>query len=265
MNYRRTWGVVNAFAAAGMIAVNGLANALPMNGRTTGEVSAKFDVFFVPAGYVFSIWGLIYIGVAAFAAYQLIPGRAGGARISRIGPLFAISCAANAAWLVFWHHEMFELTVAAMAVLLLSLIFIYLRLGIGRVRVAGVEKWIVNAPFSVYLGWITVATIANVTVLLAHWEWDGWGIAPETWTYVMLAAAAAIAGAMNLSRGDTAFQLVLVWAFAGIAARQWETREVAVASLSAAGAVVAMLAAGLFIGRRPSEIAGSKPALPGSA
>jgi benzodiazapine receptor len=225
---------VNVAAVVATLVVNGLANALPLNGLTTGEISDRFDVYFVPAGYVFSIWGLIYLALSAFAVYQVLPAQGGNPRLARIGCLFAGSCAANVAWLFLWHYELFAWTMVAMIALLLLLITIYLRLGVGREDVPAGEKWLVQVPFSIYLGWITVATIANATSLLDYLGWGGWGIDPEVWTVIMLVAASAIALAMALTRRDVAYLLVLVWAFAGIGVKHSGAPIVATAAWAAA-------------------------------
>jgi len=128
----RQW--VSLLALMVTIAVNGLANALPLNGQTTGEISDRFQVYFVPAGYVFSIWGLIYLGLGVFAIYQVLPAQRDNPRLRRVGYPFAFSCLANVAWLLLWHYEVFPLTLVAMLALLLSLIAIYLRLGSAAPR-----------------------------------------------------------------------------------------------------------------------------------
>jgi len=235
---------VNVLAVVGTIAINGLANALPLNGLTTGEISDRFDVYFVPAGYVFSIWGLIYLALIAFAVYQALPAQRENPRLRRVGYLFAVSCVANVAWLFLWHYERFLLTVVAMGTLLLSLIAIYLRLGIGRTRVPAAERWLVRVPFSIYLGWVTVATIANVTSLLDYVNWSGWGVSPEAWTVIMLVAATGIASAVSLTRGDVAYMLVIVWAFAGIGVKHAGTPVVAIAAWAATVVVGVMLVVG---------------------
>ena len=235
---------VNVLAVVGTIAINGLANALPLNGLTTGEISDRFDVYFVPAGYVFSIWGLIYLALIGFAVYQALPAQRENPRLRRVGYLFAVSCVANVAWLFLWHYERFLLTVVAMGTLLLSLIAIYLRLGIGRTRVPAAERWLVRVPFSIYLGWVTVATIANVTSLLDYVNWSGWGVSPEAWTVIMLIAATGIASAVSLTRGDVAYMLVIVWAFAGIGVKHAGTPVVAIAAWAATVVVGVMLVVG---------------------
>ena len=236
----RQW--INLLAVVVTLAVNGLANALPLNGLNTGQISDRFQVYFVPAGYVFSIWGLIYLGLIAFGIYQLLPSQAANPRLRGVGYLFALSCLANIAWLFLWHYLLFPLTLVAMLALLLLLAASYLRLGIGRGRCSAAETWLVNVPFSVYLGWITVATIANVTTLLSYLNWNGWGLAPEVWTIIMLAVATGIVAALILTRHDLGYALVIVWAYVGIAGKQSATPVVATPALALA-AVVGVLAA----------------------
>jgi benzodiazapine receptor len=236
--------VVNLLATVVTITINGLANALPINGQTTGEISDRFRVYFVPAGYVFSIWGLIYLALIALAVYQALPAQRENPHLRRIGYLFALSCVANSAWIFLWHYELFELTLVAMFGLLLSLIAIYLRLDIGCAQVSTAEKWLVHVPFSIYLGWITVATIANVTSVLYYLNWDGWGIRPEIWAVIMLIVGAGIASAVSISRGDVAYVLVIVWAFVGIAVKQAATPMVAVT----AGLMALIVALTLLVG-----------------
>ncbi len=158
------------------VIVNILANALPLNGLNTGEISDRFEVYFVPAGYVFSIWGLIYIGLIAYAVFQALPSQRQNPRLRATGWWTVLAGLANSVWIFLWHYEQFPATLAAMLVLLASLIVTYLRLGTGRTTVSPAEKWAVRIPFSIYLGWITVATIANVTSLLDYpelgWFWD---------------------------------------------------------------------------------------------
>ncbi len=236
---KRQW--VNVLATLATIAVNALANALPLNGQNTGEVSDRFDVLFVPAGYVFAIWGLIYIGLLAFAIYQALPAQRENPRLRRIGYLYAGTCLANIIWIFLWHWEVFWLTVPVMLALLVLLIMIYVRLGNGRTAIADAPKWCVQIPFSLYLGWITVATVANVSQFLVSADWGGWGVAPETWAIIMLLAAALIATVVSLTRGDIAYIAVIVWAFIGITVKQSGTLQVAVPAAVLAVAVAATL------------------------
>lgn len=256
MNQDKVRQAVNLLGVVAVLVVNGLANALPINGKTTGEVSDRFDVYFVPAGYVFSIWVLIYVGLIAFSLYQALPAQRENPRLRSIGYLFGLSCAANVAWLFLWHHEAFELTVVAMLGLLLSLIAIYLRLDVGRVRVSRLETWCVDVPFSVYLGWVSVATIANVTSLLDYWNWDGWGLSPEAWAVIMLLVGVGLASAVGLTRGDAAYLLVFVWAYVGIAVRHAETATVASVAWLATALIAVMLGVSLWVKRGRSTATG---------
>jgi len=199
------------------LVVNILANSLPLNGLSTEEISDRFDVFFVPAGYVFSIWGLIYLGLIAFTVFQALPSQKRNPRLRAIGWWVALSNLANSTWIFLWHYEQFPLTVPVMLILLGTLVVIYLRLGTGKSPAPAGETWAARLPFSIYLGWITVATVANTTTLLDYLRWDGFGIAPEIWMGIMLAAVLAIAGLMSFIRRDIAFNLVILWALVGIA------------------------------------------------
>jgi hypothetical protein len=234
--------ILNIVALVVVLVVNGLANALPLNGLTTGEISDRFQVYFVPAAYVFSIWGLIYLGLIAFAVYQVLPAQRDNPRLQRISYGFIVSCLANAAWIFLWHYERFPLTLVAMLVLLVSLIFIYLRLGIGREEVSTLEKVCVAVPFSIYLGWVTVATIANMTSLLDYVGWGGWGIGPQVWTVIMLIAATGITAAVGFTRGDIAYMMVIVWAFIGIAVKHAGTPTVAISAWVMTAVVVVVIA-----------------------
>ncbi|MBC7248811.1 MAG: tryptophan-rich sensory protein [Anaerolineae bacterium] len=247
--------VVNVLAVIAALVVNGLANALPLNGQTTGEISDRFQVYFVPAGYVFSIWGLIYVGLIVFAVYQALPAQRENPRLRRAGYLAALSCVANIAWLFLWHYEFFLLTLVVMFALLLLLIAIYLRLEIGRAHVSPAEKWLVHMPFSIYLGWITVATVANVTSVLDYLNWNGWGISPEAWTVIMLLVGVGIASAVSFTRGDVAYVLVIVWAFAGIAIKHAGTPVVSIAAWVTTALAVLMLGVSLLRKRRAPRLA----------
>jgi benzodiazapine receptor len=229
------------FSVIATIFVNILANALPLNGLNTGEISDRFQVYFVPAGYVFSIWGLIYIGLIAYAVFQALPSQRENPRIRSTGYLVALSGLANIAWIFLWHYEHFTWTLVAMISLLVLLIGIYLRLGIGKTKVSTAEKWTVQIPFSVYLGWITVATAANITDVLYYLKWNGLGVSPEIWFLVVLAAVIVISGLVSLNRRDIAFNLVILWALVGIANKHSSNSLIVVASLVSAGIVVAIL------------------------
>jgi len=202
------------------LTVNVLASALPLNGQTTGEISDRFQVFFVPAGYVFAIWFLIFVGWIAFAIFQFFPAQKENSRLRALGFWFALSGVFNAAWLFFWHYNLFGLSVLVMLALLGTLIVSYLKLDVGRAAVSSAEKWAVDVPMSVYLGWISVATVANITSWLYSINWNGFGISPQVWAVIMLVVASLVGVLMAISRKDSGYLFVFVWAFAGIAVKQ---------------------------------------------
>jgi len=202
------------------LTVNILASTLPLNGQNTGEISDRFQVYFVPAGYVFAIWGVIYLGWIAFIIFQFQRSQTESIRLRRLGYLFAISNIANAAWLFCWHYNLFGLSVLVMLALLGLLITSYLRLNVNRASVTWAEYWSVDVPFSLYLGWITVAAVANLTDWLYLIEWNGFGISAQVWAAIMLAVASLLGLAMALTRRDVGYLSVLVWAFIGIAVKQ---------------------------------------------
>jgi len=211
---------VNLLSVLLALTVNILASTLPLNGQNTGEISDRFKVYFVPAGYVFSIWAIIYIGWIAFIIFQFQAPQKESVRLRRLGYLFAISNIANAAWLFCWHYNQFGLSVLVMLALLGLLIASYLRLNVNRSSVTRAEFWSVDVVFSVYLGWITVATVANITGWLYFVGWDGFGISAQTWAVIMLAVASLLGLGMALARRDAGYLSVLVWAFIGIAVKQ---------------------------------------------
>jgi hypothetical protein len=230
--------------------INVLSNALPLNGQNTGEISDRFKVFFVPAGYVFAIWGVVYIGWIAFSVYQALPAQKENPRLRRLGYLFAISNLFNAAWLFCWHYNLFGLSVLVMLSLLGVLIASYLRLDVNHAPATVAGRWCVDIPFSVYLGWVSVAAIANITDYLYFVGWDGLGIAPEMWAAIMLVIASVLGLLMMLARRDAGFLLVLVWAFAGIAVKQSGAPLVAYTAWLATG-VALLLAVWSLVRRKP--------------
>ncbi len=198
------------------ITINILADALPINGLNTGKISDTFHVYFVPAGYVFAIWGLIYIGLLVYGIFQALPSQKDNPRLQAAGWWVVLGGFANSMWIFLWHYELFIGTLAVMLVLLASLIATYLCLGIGETKVSKSETWLVRVPFSIYLGWITVATIANASDVLDFIKWNQFGISDGTWMLIILCAVVIIAGLMSVYRRDIVYSAVILWALAGI-------------------------------------------------
>lgn len=225
--------VLIVVATISTLIVNGLANALPINNLSTGDISDRFNVLFVPAGYVFSIWGVIYLGLIGYTVYQALPAQRANPVLRAIGPFYLLSALANIGWIFLWHYEQFALTLPVMLVLLASLITIYRRLDAPARLTAG-ERWLTRLPFTVYLGWITVATVANATSLLDYLQWNGWGLGAQAWFGIMLAIATVIGAGFAWLRREVAYVAVLVWAFVGIAAKHGDLPFVVNASYGAA-------------------------------
>lgn len=220
MNTYKLFAILNAIGLVGVLTVNYLANALPINGLDTGELSDMYPNMFVPAGLTFSIWGIIYLFLIGFVIYQFVKTDFEEVPphhfISRISFLFIINCAANIGWIFAWHYRFVFLSLLLMLILLITLIMIYQRLEIGKRQVRLSNKWLVHIPFSIYLGWITVATIANVTLLLVDIGWNGLGLPESVWAMIMIFVATLVGFRVFSERHDVAYVLVLIWAFTGI-------------------------------------------------
>ena len=204
--------LVNVAAFAIMVFMNYLANALPLAGKTTGELSARYPNLFVPAGITFSIWGVIYLLLLGFCVLQFMTQNK--AMVGAIRWLFAVSCILNSLWIVSWHYEKLTLSLVIMILLLVTLILINFRL----VSFAG---GITRAAFGIYLGWICIATIANVTALLVAVSWSGWGIGEEAWAAVMVLAGAVITLLVLHNYRNPFTGLAVIWALAGIMIARW--------------------------------------------
>jgi hypothetical protein len=212
-------------AVLGSIAINTLSNIFPLNGVSVGDLSNTLfaSVQIIPANYAFAIWGLIYIGLIAFGIYQLQPSQRENPRLQHSGYLLAIACIAQCAWIYLFLGRLFPLSNLAMLGILVPLLVLYQRLEIGQERVSRQERWFIHLPISIYLGWISVASIVNVAIGLHSLNWDGWGIDSSVWTVVMMTIASVIAAVVSLQRRDTAYVLVIVWALVAIAIRQANT------------------------------------------
>jgi len=211
--------IINLVGFLGVVTVNYLANALPINQKTTGALSDQYPNLFVPAGLTFSVWGLIYILLAAFVVYSLVTAFKADAKrsfIDKISIFFFLTCVANVGWILAWHYEILPLSMLLMILLLACLIAIYLRLSIGKSDASNQEKYLVHLSFSVYLGWITIATIANATALLVAANWNTFGLGEQFWTVDVIIVGVAITLVIVLQRRDIFFGLVVVWALIGI-------------------------------------------------
>lgn len=211
--------ILNVIGFILTIVVNGLANTIPLNGKTTGEISDSYPNLFAPAGITFAIWGVIYFALGLFVIYQLGFFSKGKKEyvdvVSSIGWSFFIASLANAGWIFAWHYEKIFISVVIMLILLISLIDIYEKVN-NNSSDAIIEKIAVQWPFSIYLSWISVATIANITTFLVNINWDGFGIAPATWTMIVILVATIITLKFVFYKKDAPYAFVTLWAFLGI-------------------------------------------------
>ncbi len=219
----RALAIVVLLALLATLAVNVLANLLPLNGRTTGSIVANFQELFRPAPYVFSIWSLIYAGLSAFAVFQLLPRQRENPRLKRIRGLFLWSSAANMAWLFLWHYELFAATLLAMLVLLV-LINQRLHWGSGEQSVA--ELVCVEAPFRVYLAWISVALLSNLSVFVEAAQLLPAGVSPTQFAIGLILLATFVSALVGLVRHDPLYLAVVIWAFIGIVVRNGQASPV---------------------------------------
>jgi hypothetical protein len=225
------WGG-NIVAYAVMIVLNVLSNALPINDQTMPEISAKYPALFTPAGFTFSIWGIIYLALLAFLVWQALPAQRDNAKIAAISTWFKLNCLLNALWIVVWHYDLVVVSLLVMVAILVTLILIY-RILIATIAAAPwAEHLALYLPISVYTGWITLATIANASVVQNAYGLDDAVLGAVQWTLLKLAAAGAIGATMILRFRDAPFALVVAWGAYGIAVKQLETPSVAGAALT---------------------------------
>lgn len=214
-NLKYKWGILIGILIT--IVVNMLAVLLPLNGKSTASISDQFQVYFVPANYVFSIWSLIYLGLIGFTIYQFVLKPAEYKIVKEIAPAVILTGVFNSIWLFMWHYEYFAWTLPLMIALLVSLIFIVVKL--QKVKESDKPRFfdlLIKLPFSIYIGWITVATVANATDVLYLLQFNGFGLQPQLWAAIMMLIAGAL-GLIGIKKnGDFAYAAVIVWAVTGI-------------------------------------------------
>jgi len=218
------WGG-NIAAFIFVLGINGLANGLPIGGQTTGEISAKYPSLFTPAGFTFSIWGLIYLGLLVYVVYQALPAQRDNEQLAKISLPFKLNCVANGLWIFAWHNDLLILSLILMLGILLTLVQIFR----GLDAEVGL---IVKFPFSLYTGWITVATIANISAAQTGFDLNDVGLSAIQWTWLKLAVAGAIGAIVIAHTRNVVYVLVVAWAAFGIYSKQAATPEVAGAAIT---------------------------------
>lgn len=220
------WAVASTVFLILMLALNGMANALPLNGVNTGQLSDEIPNLFVPAGLTFAIWGLIYallIGYVIAVFKEAVSPSITEVWAPADGMLFSANAVLNAVWILAWHWRLIPLSLLIMAGILGTLIVMMER---NHKRTTGsvtataqgepVLRFFLRVPILVYLGWICVATIANATALFVTLGWNGWGLDPLVWTIVVIAVGAAVGMYLAVARGAVSASLVVIWAYAGV-------------------------------------------------
>jgi len=234
----------NTLSLAFALVLNALAGSSVFGGRTVGEISARYDTLIAPAGYAFAIWGIIYLLLLLFIGYQWyawLRDREDTA-LKQAGYWFTLANIANGLWIVAWLNEYLGISVLLIFILLLSLIMLTLRLRMeiwdAPLRTIVFVWW----PLCIYLGWIVVASVANVAGYLVSLEWQGGFLSPPAWTVVLIILAMVIYLLLVFVRNMREAALVGVWAFIAIAVRQWSVYdEIVFAALLAGGILLIVI------------------------
>ncbi|MFB2839719.1 tryptophan-rich sensory protein [Floridanema evergladense] len=235
--------IATLIAIFATLIVNILSNFFPPEGKNIGEIANTIlqGVLIIPANYAFAIWGLIYLGLIAYSFYQFRPSQRWRSTIQQVNALVILASLAQIFWVYLFTLQLFWLSVVAMLIILLPLIRIYLLLRSSRFQVSRERRWFAQIPFSIYLAWISVATIVNIASSLYISDWDRWGINDTGWTAIMLIIGTVIAAIVAIQRGDIAFILVYVWAYVAIAVRNFANPVIWITALVSAMILVALL------------------------
>ena len=250
---RNTFPIVNGIALVSTVIVNYLSNSGAFNGNTMKTVSDRYFNLFTPAGYAFSIWGLIYLGLFAFAIYtgrSLFTKKEPHPALAKIGWWFLISCLCNSLWVTAWLYDYTILSVGLMVMILLSLLKIITALHISLAKENTNDYFLITVPLSLYVGWISVAIIANIAAYLTKIQWNGFGIDAATWTIIMIVIAGLVNIYMVTQRNMRAFGAVGIWALLAIAANQ--TTDSSAIVYTCYAVAVAILAAAVINVAKPN-------------
>ncbi|GAA4412587.1 tryptophan-rich sensory protein [Nibrella viscosa] len=242
MKNDKLWQFLVVLSIISVLVVNYLSTAVPFGGQTNATVSDKYHTYFTPAGYAFSIWGLIYLGLLAFAVYQAFPSQRENYRFREIRPWVVANGVLNCIWLPLFQNELFSASVAVILGMVFTLMLIMEGLQVNRKPVSVTETGLSRIPFSLYFGWITVATIANAAVWLKATGFGGYNLAEPTWSVIMIIIGLFV-GAFVFNRyRSVAYILVFTWAYTAIAVEQSDYYVQVVAGAGAIGAVLLAIA-----------------------
>ena len=219
--------ILNVVGLIFVLVLNALANILPINGFNTGQISGFYPNYFVPAGFTFGIWSIIYIMLIGFVICSVAATGSkmdpnAKAVIQQASPLFQLTCLLNGSWILLWHHLFLVASLIVMLLFLTFLILIYVRIYKYKNVLSPFMRFWIYHTFLVYLGWISVATIANSTALFVGIGWQGNPLTPQTWSVVMISIALILGLFFVGIRKEPAYGYVLSWAFFGIYASQMD-------------------------------------------
>ena len=240
------------FSIITMIVMNYLSNVRAFGGKTNAEISDKYHTLITPAGYAFSIWGVIFLGLLAFGVYQGLGSQRTNPRFRAVGWWVVLNALCNAIWSPLFNNERIGIALLVILVMLFSLAIIEQHL-LARPNVPFIatnpdatlpessasptETWLARIPFSIYFGWLTVATILNVAVYLKSTNFDLLGLNEQTWAIAMLIVGLLV-GAIVFNRfRSIAYILVFAWAYRAIAVEQADYSSIQI--VAGAGVVVA--------------------------
>lgn len=235
----------NILSVSTVLAFNTISQVLPLNNQTNADIANRFSSnLYFPANYAFSIWGIIYSFLLAFTVYQALPSQRQNPHLKKLGYLFVLTSIFNILWLTCFHYNAFALSMAMMLGLLITLLRIYLVLDIGGKAVSRATKWLIHVPFSLYLGWITAATVANASYVILDVRGGNIFLEGDTaWAVIMLIITGVLGVAMTLMRRDYAYGLVVIWAVWAINVRHAEAfPSIGLVSVAVCGLVAVALA-----------------------
>ena len=247
--------IVTLAAVLSAFGINIWANINPPKGLTIGDISQQIfkDVLITPANYAFAIWGLIYLGLISLAIYQALPSQRTDPIMQKIGYKLAIASIAQIIWVFCFLYGQYAASFLAMACILLPLIGAYWSLPFTT-RISQWQRWLIRTPISVYLAWISVATVVNGAVVLEFWQWNGWGISAVWWTVIMLVVAGFITHLVTIPRLDLAYAGVFVWAAIAIAIKNSDVILISGTAIGLSIALVVLLLSFSFYGHSEQSI-----------
>ncbi len=204
------------FAMIGAFVGSGAAGGTPIQEAAGGALAADATLI-APAGPAFAIWSVIYVGLIVYAVWQLLPAQSSAERHRRLGYWIAASLVLNALWILSIQFDLLPLSVPIIVVLLAVLVQAFLQ-AVAYPANSRADAIITDGTIGLYLGWVAIATAANVTALLVASGFTGLGLPPELWAVAVIVAAAGAAIALAIAgRGRFAPALALSWGLVWVA------------------------------------------------